>query len=141
VKRGAQLTPGSARPRSPPPLSREEGERPHDVAGRETRQKTPDPSSREAETPRPQEPKETVLALGAIPPSREADLGCQGRLGQTEECRVEPVLSAVLPEGHRGKGLARPEPPQEKEGVTRRGARVPWFGLTSTIQRGGPDLF
>jgi len=67
VMRGAEETPGSARPRSPP-LNREEDERPHEERGQETRQKTPDPPAREEGTPRPQELEETVLALGAIPP-------------------------------------------------------------------------
>jgi len=37
VKRGAQSTPGSARPKSPPPVSREEGELLHDEGGRRRR--------------------------------------------------------------------------------------------------------
>jgi len=45
VKRGAQSTPRSARPMSPPPLSREEGER---RQGQDTG------------APRPQGPEETV---------------------------------------------------------------------------------
>ena len=43
VKRGAGSTPGSARPKSPLPLSREEGELPHDEGGQGTGRKTPDP--------------------------------------------------------------------------------------------------
>jgi len=85
------------------------------------RRKTPDPPAREAETPRPLEPWETVLALGAIPPPGDANLGCQGRPGQSEGGRVDPALSTVLPEGLRGKGLARPEAPT-REG----GSDAPW---------------
>jgi len=116
VKRGAQLTPGSARPRSPPPLSLEDDERPHEERGQETRQKTPDPSVREAGTPRPQEPEETVLALGTIPPSGDADLGGQGRPGQTEEGRVEVALSVVPPKRSHEKGPTRPEAPSGEGG-------------------------
>jgi len=43
VKRAALSTLGSARPRSPPPSSREEGERPHEKRGPEMGEKTPDP--------------------------------------------------------------------------------------------------
>ena len=68
VKRGAQSTPGSARPRSPPPLSRVEVTRPHEEGEREARRKTPDPPVREAETPRSQESEGMILALRAIPP-------------------------------------------------------------------------
>ena len=75
TKRGALSTPGSARPRSPPPLSREEGERPHKERVQETGQKTPDPPTREAEAPRSQELEGTVLALGVVPPLGDADLG------------------------------------------------------------------
>ena len=75
VKRGAQSTPGSARPKSPPPLSREEGELPHDEGEQGTGRKMSDPPMKEAGTLRPQEPQETVLALGAIPPSGDASQG------------------------------------------------------------------
>ena len=60
MKRGALSTPRSARPRSSPPLNREEVKRPHEVWGQETGQTTPDPQTREAEVPRPQELEETV---------------------------------------------------------------------------------
>jgi len=63
VKWGAQLTPGSARPKSPPHLSREKGEPRRAGEGQEM------------ETPRPQGPRETVLAPGAMPPPEDADLG------------------------------------------------------------------
>jgi len=70
-------------------------------------------------------------------PLLDADLGGQGRPGQTEEGRVEPTLSAALPEGLRGKGLANPEAPT-REG----GSDAPWGSSpTSVIQRGGLDLF
>ena len=110
MKRGAQSTPRSARPRSSPPLSRVEGERPHEE-GQEARRKTPDPPVREAETSRPQEPEETVLALGAIPPSGDADLGGLARPEQTEEGRAIVALSATPLEGPHGKGPPRPEAP------------------------------
>ena len=109
VKRGAQSTPRSARPRSPPPLSREEDERPHEESGQETMRKTADPPTREAETPRPQEPEGTVLAFGAIPPSGDADLVARGRPEQTKEGRVKVAPSVVPPKRSHEKGPARPE--------------------------------
>ena len=68
VNRGAQSTPGRARPKSPPALSHEEGDLPRDEGGQETR-KTPDPSAKEMGTPRLHESEETVLGLGAVPTS------------------------------------------------------------------------
>ncbi|XP_021306703.1 basic salivary proline-rich protein 1-like [Sorghum bicolor] len=63
VKRGAQLTPESARPVSPPPPGYEEG-------GRHQGQDTG--------APKPQGPEETALASGAVPPPEDADLGGAG---------------------------------------------------------------
>jgi len=111
VKRGAQSTPGSARPRSPPPLSREEGELHHEEGGQETRRKTRDPLTKEAGTPRPQESDGTVLALGAIPPSRDASQEGHGHPRQAEEGWAEVALSVVPLARSHGKGPARPEAP------------------------------
>ena len=138
VKRGAQSTPGSARPKLPPPLSREEGELLHDEGGQEMRGKTPVPSAKEVGTPRPQEAEETVLALGAILPSGDAYLGGLAWPEQTEEGRAIVALSAALLGGPHGKGPARPK---WEEKATPHGARAPWSGPTLTTQREGPDLF
>jgi len=98
VKRGAQSTPGSARPKSPP-LSHEEEGLPREGEGQEMG------------TPRPQGLEETVLALGAVPPSGGADLGGVARPVQSEEGR-DIVASNVAPlGGPHGKGPARPEAP------------------------------
>ena len=98
VKRGAQSTPGSARLKSPP-LSHEEEGLPREGEGQEMG------------TPRPQGLEETVLALGAVPPSGGADLGGVARPVQSEEGR-DIVASNVAPlGGPHGKGPARPEAP------------------------------
>ena len=93
MKRGALSTPRSARPRSPPPLRCEEGERPHEERGQETGHETPDPPVREVEAPRPQELEETVLALGAVPPSGMPTWGI--RRGPGKPRRVRPRWPSV----------------------------------------------
>jgi hypothetical protein len=75
VKRGAQLTSGLARPRSPPLLTREEEERPQEGAELGSREKTSEPQAEDVEAPRSQEPKGTLLALGVVPPFGDVDLG------------------------------------------------------------------
>ena len=80
VKRGAQSTPGSARPVSSPPPGYEE-------AGRHQGQDTG--------APKPQGPEGTALAPGAAPPSGDADLGGAVRPAHTEEGRAIVVSSAV----------------------------------------------
>ena len=82
VKRGAQSTPGSARPVSPPPPRYEEG-------GRHQGQDTG--------APKPQGPEETALASETAPPPEDADLG--GAVGptHTEEGRAI-VASSAAPE-------------------------------------------
>ena len=82
VKRGAQSTPRSARPMSPPPLSRDEGER---RQGQDTG------------APRPQRQEETAPAPGAMPPQEDADLGGVVRSAQVEGERAV-VASSVAPE-------------------------------------------
>jgi hypothetical protein len=69
-------------------LGHEEGERLHEERRQETGEKTPDPSAREVEAPRPHEPKETVLVLGAIPPSGDADLGVRLGTGRLSWVRL-----------------------------------------------------
>jgi len=129
MKRGAQSTPGSVRPKSPPPLSREEVESHREGEGQEMG------------APRPQGPKEMVRALGAIPPLGDANLGDVARPAQIEEGRAI-VASKVAPlGGPHGKGPARPEAPAAGETTTPRGARALYSGPTSTTQREGPDLF
>ena len=93
VKRGAQSTPGSARPMSPPPLSREEGER---------RQR------QDTGAPRPQGPEKTTLAPGATPTPEDADLGGVVRSAQGEEGQAI-VASKTAPEAPAagGEGDAR----------------------------------
>jgi len=78
---------------------------------------TPEPQAVRDEVPRTQEPKGTVLALGAINPVGDIDLGCTQK----------PDLVVVRPKGRRG----RPPDPGEKPR---------WFGLTLKTQRGGPGL-
>ena len=68
VKRGAQSTPGSAWPRSPPPLTREVEECPRDGVEQGSREKTPDPQVEEVEAPRSQEPEGTVFGPWGHPP-------------------------------------------------------------------------
>jgi len=82
VKRGAQSTPGSARPESPPPLRREEEEH---RRGQETG------------APRPQGPRETSHTPGAMPPSADAYLGGAVRPAQVEEGRAI-MASNTVPE-------------------------------------------
>ena len=96
VKRGAQSTPGSARPVSPPPPSCEVGER---HQGQDTG------------APKPQGPEETALAPGAAPPSGDADLGGAGRPAHTEGGRAI-VVSSAAPEapaagGEEGAGWGK----------------------------------
>ena len=79
----------------------------------------PDPPTKEVGTPRPQEPEQTVLALGAISPSRDGSQG--GHDHQVEEGRAEGTLSVVAPAWPHGKGPARPEAPA-REG----GGRMAW---------------
>ena len=62
-------------------------------------------------TPRAQEPEETVVALGAIPPPGDADLGGVARPVQIEEGRAIVASDAAPPGGPYGKGPARPEAP------------------------------
>ena len=119
VKRGAQSTPGSARPKSPPPLNREEGELPHDEEGQETGRKTPDPPTEEGRTPKPQEPEGAVLGPEAIPPAGDVSQG--GHDGQVEEGWAEGTLSVVAPARPPGEASARPEAPA-REG----GGRMAW---------------
>ena len=52
IKRGAQSTPGSARPRPSPPLTREEEEHPQERADLGSREKTSGAQVEEAEAPR-----------------------------------------------------------------------------------------
>ena len=82
VKRGAQSTPGSARPKSPPSLGREEVE--------------PRRAGQEMEVTRPQGPGETTLAPGAMPPPANAGLGGAARPAQIEEGRAI-VVSNMAP--------------------------------------------
>ena len=129
VKRGAQSTPGSARPKSPPPLSREEREPYREGEGQETG------------TPRPQESEGTVVAFGAIPPPGDADLGGGARPVQIEEGRAI-VASDAAPLGvltERAPPI--PRLPRREEKAMLCGARAPCSGPTSTTQREGPDLF
>ena len=107
----------------PPPLSREEGELPHNEGGQETGRRTPNPPTKEVGTPRPQESEGRVLALGATPPTEEASQG--GHDHQVEEGWAEGTLSVVAPLRPHGKGPARPEASvREGEGEWP-GARTP----------------
>ncbi|XP_021303813.1 basic salivary proline-rich protein 3-like [Sorghum bicolor] len=119
VKRGAQSTPGSARPKTPPPLNREEGELPHVEEGREAGQRTPDPPTEEGRTPRPQEAEETVVASEAVPPTGDVSQG--GHDHQAERGLTEGTLGVVAVERPHGKAPARPEAPA-REG----GGRMVW---------------
>jgi len=85
VKRGAQSTPGSARPKSPPPLSREKEKRHREGEGQE------------AEVLRPQGPKETPLAPGTTPSLDDTDLGGAVRPAHVEVGRTI-VASNMAPE-------------------------------------------
>ncbi|XP_021318652.1 uncharacterized protein LOC110436295 [Sorghum bicolor] len=96
VKRGAQSTPGSARPVSPPPPGYEE-------AGRH--------QGRDTWAPKPQGPKGTALAPEAAPPSGDANLGGVGRPAHTEGGRAI-VVSSAAPEapaagGEEGAGWGK----------------------------------
>ena len=106
VKRGAQSTPGSARPKSPPSLGREEVE--------------PRRAGQEMEVTRPQGPGETTLAPGAMPPPANAGLGGAARPAQIEEGRAI-VASNMAPGAPAAGGKATPD-----------GARAPCSGPTST---------
>ena len=114
VKRGAQSTPGSARPKTPPPLNREEGELPHVEEGREAGQRTPDPPTEEGRTPRPQEAEETVVASEAVPPTGDVSQG--GHDHQAERGLTEGTLGVVAVERPHGKAPARPEAPAREGG-------------------------
>jgi len=91
VKRGAQSTPGSARPMSPPPLSRAEGEGRREGEGQKTG------------APRPQGPEVMALAPGGTPPSEDVDLGGVVRPAQAEEGRAI-VASNMAPEAPTARG-------------------------------------
>jgi hypothetical protein len=80
------------------------------------RGKTPNPPAKEVGTPRPLEPNETVLALGAIPPSGDASQEGHDYPGQAEEGQVEVALSVVPPERSHRKGPAHLEAPAREGG-------------------------
>jgi len=92
-------------------------------------------------TLRPQGPEETVLALGAMPPPGDADLGGTARPAQIEEGRAAVASNVASLGGPRGKGATLPEAPAAGEKATLHGARAPCSGPTSTTQREGPNLF
>jgi len=83
VKRGGAVDPWVGEAQIAAPLSREEGELPHNECGQETRWKTPDPPTKEVGTPRPQESEGMILVLGATPPTGDASQG--GHDHQVEE--------------------------------------------------------
>ena len=114
MKRGAQSTPGSARPTSRPPLGREEGEC-HRGQG--------------TGVLRPHGPEETAPAAGAMPPPADVDLGGAVRPAQVTEGRAI-VASDTAPEAPRREGRAMPD-----------GVRAPYSGPILTTQREGPDSF
>ena len=114
VKRGTQSTPGSARPTSPPPLGRKEGEC-HRGQG--------------TGVLRPHGPEETAPAAGAMPPPEDLNRGGAVRPAQVMEGRAI-VASDTAPEAPRLEGRAMPD-----------GVRAPYSGPTSTTQREGPDSF
>jgi hypothetical protein len=76
----------------------------------------PNPRVKEVEAPRSQEPEGTIVALGAIPPSGDVDLGGVSRLGQAEGGHAEMALSTVPPARPSGKGLAQPKVPAGEGG-------------------------
>jgi len=114
VKRGGTVNPWVDETQIAAPLSREEGELPHNEGGQETRRKTPDPPTKEVGTPRPQESEGTILALRATPPAGDASQG--GHDHQVEEGRAEGTLSMVAPVRPHGKAPARPEAPAREGG-------------------------
>ena len=99
--------------------------------GEESREKTSYPQTKEVDAPRSQEPEETILALGAVPPSGDVDLGGASRPRQTEGRHAEMALSTVPPARPHGNGLAQPEAP------TREGGDVTPWGKALVIW---PDL-
>ena len=119
VKRGALSTPWSVRPKSPPPLNREEGGLPHDEEGQEIGRKMPDPPTKEVGTPKPQETEGTVVAPEVVPPAGEVSQG--GHDLQVEESRAAGTLSVVAPARPYGKASARPEAP-----ACEGGGRMAW---------------
>ena len=123
MKRGGAVDPWVGEAQVAAPLSREEGELPHDEGGQGTGRMTPDPPMKEAGMPMPQEPEETVLALGAIPPCGDASQG--GHDHQVEEGRAEATLSVVASMRPHGKGPARPEAPAREGEGEWPGARTP----------------
>jgi len=106
-------------------LIREEGERLHKEGGQETRLETPDPPAKEAGTPRPQEPEETVLALGAISPSRHVDQGVRASPGRPRRVGPRWHLAWCLLKGPTGRAQPDPRLPQGREEGAWLGARVP----------------
>ena len=62
-------------------------------------------------TPRPQGLEETVLALEAMPPPGDADLGGAARAVQIEEGRAIVASNVASLGGPHGKGPAQPEAP------------------------------
>ena len=116
VKRGAQSTPGSARPRSPPPLTREEEERPPrlgrtGVTGEDT--EGPSGGGRGTEVPgaRGDDP-----GPWGHPPCPGCGPRGTPRPGQTEGRHVEVALNTAPPMRPHGKGPVQPEAPGERRG-------------------------
>jgi hypothetical protein len=123
VERGAQSTPRSASPRSLPPLTREEEERPREGAEQGSREKTPEPQAEEVEALRSQEPKGMVLALGAIPPFRDVDLGVRQGPARPRWVTSRWPLTRHPRQGPTEKAWSNQRPPGEKDGTSRHGAK------------------
>jgi len=116
VKRVAQSTPRSARPRSPPPLSREEGELSHEEGGRRRgrRHRIPRRGRRRCRGPKSRRGQSWPLEV--FPPLGDASQEGQGQPGWTEEGQIEVAPSVVPPEGPHRKGPTRPEAPAREGG-------------------------
>ena len=125
MKRGGAVDPRAARPRSPPPLSRKDGEHPRDGTEQEMGEKMSDPPTREAEAPRSRELEETILALGAVPPSGDIDLGVWLGLGRPRRVRPRRPSARCPRKGPMGRAWPNPRPPQGKEEAAHPRVRAP----------------
>jgi len=92
--------------------------------------KAPGPPAKEVGTLRPQEPEETVLALGAIPPSGDASQEGHDHPREVEEGRAKGALSVVPSRGPMGRVRPNPRSLQGRRVGAWPGARVGWSGLT-----------
>ena len=138
VKRGALSTPGSARPRSPPPLTHEGEERPQEWANQGSGENSPQPQAEKDKVPRSQEPEETVLALGAINPAGDVNMGARRGPAGSRWVTSRKPLKRQPRQSPTGKGWLSWRTLEWMGGSSHPGVKPRCSGPTLKTQRGGP---